>query len=80
MLAAMGGSVPGGACSLCDMHEAARRPWAVVLSSDLVGLGAVLLLLQGLFQPGDFFLSLRQRLFEEAKQRVGFARRRRARR
>src|SRR2546427_4254497 len=41
MRAAMGGSVPGGACSLCDMHEAARRPWAVVLSSDLVGLGAV---------------------------------------
>src|SRR5439155_984178 len=28
-------------CSLCDMHEAAGRPWAVVLSSDLVGLGAV---------------------------------------
>ena len=41
MRAAMGGSVPGGACSLCDMPEAARRPWAVVLSSDLVGLGAV---------------------------------------
>src|SRR6266513_2214182 len=41
MRAAMGGSLPGGACSLCDMPEAARRPWAVVLSSDLVGLGAV---------------------------------------
>src|SRR5947207_15304148 len=27
--------------SPCDMHDAVARPWAVVLSSDVVGLGAV---------------------------------------
>src|SRR5437764_10294769 len=29
------------ACSPCRMHDAVGRPWAVVLSSAVVGLGAV---------------------------------------